>query len=277
MAFVNAWLSKSSMNSIYITVLLSLLASMVVSVLSLSGALAFLLPVEKRLKLVPLLVSMAVGVLLGDAFIHLIPESAQELRSVNSTGITVALGILLFFLVEKVVRWKHDHSDDISPKPLGKMNLVGDAVHNFIDGVLIASAFLHSPTLGFITTIAVILHEIPQEIGDMGALLFSGYTPKRALWLNLWCSTTCIAGVLCTLIASTFFASITGWLLAIAAGGFIYISVCDFMPALQSRSSLKFQGAQIAMMLIGGASLHLVSWFESRAEFLQFATNWIGK
>jgi zinc and cadmium transporter len=151
--------------------------------------------------------------------------------------------MLLFFVLEKLVRWRHDHhinlpgqQDDI--RPIAKMNLMGDAVHNFVDGILIGGSFIVDPVLGFTTTLAIIAHEIPQEIGDVGALVYGGYSPAKAVLYNFYCSLTVVVGALFTLMSSQLAESSLVFLLPIAAGGFIYIAATDMIPALHEHSTI---------------------------------------
>ena len=129
------------------------------------------------------------GVLLGDAFIHLIPDAVNRHGSVAEVCLMTLVGIFCFFVLEKIVRWRHDHRLDFADqpddiRPMAKMNLVGDAIHNFVDGILIGVSFLVDPAIGVTTTFAIIAHEIPQEIGDVGALVYGGYSPKQAVLFN---------------------------------------------------------------------------------------------
>jgi zinc and cadmium transporter len=187
-------------------VILSLIGGFLVSVVSFAGMFILLIKTEKLRGITHYLISLAVGVLLGDAFLHLIPDSIERTGNFNNVLLFTLVGILLFFFLEKVVRWNHNHSlPDLKEVGLGeehiaKMNLVGDALHNFIDGTLIAGSFLVDVKLGITTTLAIIIHEIPQEIGDIGTLIYSGYSPKKAVWLNFLCSLSCLAGVIAVLV-----------------------------------------------------------------------------
>lgn len=250
----------------------SLAAGMAVSLVSLSGAFTLWIAPPRLRRLVPLLVSLAVGVLLGDAFLHLIPEAASQLGSLTETCLFVLLGILLFFSIEKVVRGHHRHEvfdPTLSPAPQAsaRMNLIGDAIHNFTDGVLIAGSFAADPLLGLATTLAILVHEIPQEIGDVGALIQGGYAPRRALVLNFFCALTVIAGALATLVAGYWMEGLLPYLLPIAAGGFIYIAAADFIPTLHAHAAHSPGGAlqdsyQIAVVLFGVACMLGIGEFE---------------
>jgi zinc and cadmium transporter len=242
-------------------------AALAVALVSLSGAFTLWIEPARLRSVIPFLVSLAVGVLLGDAFLHLIPDAAQEIGSLPTTCIFVLLGMLLFFTIEKVVRWQHRHdifepAAQQSKRAGARMNLVGDAVHNFTDGVLIAGSFAADPVLGVTTTAAIIVHEIPQEIGDVGALIQGGHAPRRALALNFMCSLSVVAGVIVTLIAGHWAAEILPYLLPIAAGGFIYIAAADFIPTLHAHGGLRHDSFQVAVLVLGIGCMFGVSTFE---------------
>ena len=243
----------------------SLAAALVVSLMSLSGTFTLWISPARLRTAVPVLVSLAVGVLLGDAFLHLIPESVERLGSVGETCRFALLGFLIFFAIEKIVRGQHRHAvfdtgAATPPQPSARMSLIGDAIHNFTDGILIAGSFAADATLGIATTVAILAHEIPQEIGDVGALIHGGYAPRRALALNFFCALTVVAGVLVTLIAGYLAAGLLPYLLPLAAGGFIYIAAADFIPALHALAPHPVRGAlqdsyQVVVVVLGIACM----------------------
>lgn len=256
------------------TVIQSLLASLLVAAVSLCGAFVLVLRESFLQRLIPLLVALAVGVLLGDAFLHLIPEAVERIGSVSRVGLLVVCGMVLFFAIEKLVRWRHDHAHlpvaaaltaGAGPvQPMARMNLVGDGVHNFIDGILIAGSFAADPVLGWATTAAIVLHEIPQELGDVGALICGGYAPRRAVMLNFVCALTVILGVAATLLVGMYAVEALAVLLPLAAGGFIYIAAADFIPALHhgvARSG-RAGTAQVATVVIGVLAMQAVVYAE---------------
>jgi zinc and cadmium transporter len=243
-------------------------ASLLVSFSSLSGSLVLKIKPEKVEKLVPYLVALAVGVLLGDAFIHLIPDAVAHQGSVTSACFTTLIGVFIFFVLEKGVRWRHDHCMNFSSQqqdvqPLAKMNLIGDGVHNFVDGILIAGSFLTDPMIGATTTFAIIAHEIPQEIGDVGALICGGFEPKKAVLYNFYCSLTVVVGAIFTLLLSQVAQSSLNFLLPIAAGGFIYIAATDMIPALHKHSSLQNFFGQSTIFASGIIFMQLIVTFEN--------------
>lgn len=197
--------------------------------------------------------SIAVGALLGDAFIHLIPEALGDSTNTTLTSILVIVGIISFFILEKFLHWHHHGEDkeEIGIHPVGKLVLLSDGIHNFLDGIIIGASFIISVPVGIATTLAVILHEIPQEIGDFAVLLHSGYTKRRALWLNFLSALTAILGAIVffvlgevTEISSTYF-------IPIAAGGFIYIAVADLIPELHKTKEIKHSIFQIMAVTLG--------------------------
>jgi len=224
------------------TSLYALAAGLVVSLVALSGAFVLWLPPERLRRWVPNLVALAVGILLGDAFIHLIPDAVARHGDVGGVCLAVLGGLFLFFVLEKWVRWRHDHAPAQGPgsasvQPMARMNLIGDAVHNFIDGILIAGSFWADPWIGTTTTLAIVAHEIPQEIGDVGALIHGGYRPAEAIRYNFYCSLTVLAGIAATLLLGHYAEASLTLLLPMAAGGFIYIAASDFIPALHEPAA----------------------------------------
>ncbi len=200
------------------------------------GGVAYFVPEKTLRRIIPLGVSLSVGVLLGDAFLHLLPDALTKLKDPQTVMSWTLGGILLFFLLEKVVRWRHDRTVPTTTnqnlKAFAPMNLMGDAVHNFVDGTLIAGAFLVSPEAGWVTTLGIVVHELPQEIGDIGTLVWGGYSVRQAVWYNLLCATTCLLGVGAILVLGTWLKGYTAYALPLAAGGFIYIAGSDLIPEL---------------------------------------------
>ncbi|MBU0749925.1 ZIP family metal transporter [Patescibacteria group bacterium] len=203
------------------------------------------------------LVSLAVGALLGDAFLHLIPE-AYESGDAFTISMSILAGILLFFLLEKTLHWHHHHGFEESEDathPVGKLVLVSDGVHNLIDGIIIGAAYLVSVPVGIATTIAVILHEIPQEIGDFGVLIHSGYTKMRALWLNFLSALLAVAGAVLAFFLGSASEQFTTYLLPFAAGGFVYIAMSDLIPELHKTKRVQHSIVQFLAILVGIAAM----------------------
>lgn len=230
--------------------LLTVGANFVVSLGALMGI--FSLPFnEKKLgRILLFLVSLAAGVLMGNAFLHLLPEAERELSDGQLFPV-VLFSFLLFFLMEKLLQWRHCHQGQCDVHTFGYLNLIGDAVHNFLDGLIIAASFLADVKLGMITTAAVAVHEIPQEISDFGVLLYAGFSKKQALAANFLVALTAVFGG----ILGYFFLSglkiFVPYLLAFAAGGFIYIAASDLMPEIRKETNLKKSLTSFAVFLAG--------------------------
>lgn len=230
----------------------TIVSVLIVSLISLLGALVLLMKRNSIKQILILLVSFAAGAMLGDVFLHLLPELAHEnLLNLQSSALILA-GILIFFILEKIIHWRHCHmtacEDHIHP--VAYMNLIGDAVHNFIDGLLIAGSYMLSVPVGIATTIAVVLHEIPQEMGDFGVLLHSGMKPKKALMFNFFSATTAILGAVLVLVLGTNL-DITPYVIPITIGGFLYIANADLIPELHKETKISQSLLQLAGFLIG--------------------------
>ncbi len=244
--------------------LASILSVFIVSLIAFIGL--FFLAVKKQLlqKILFFLVSFAVGGLLGGAFIHLIPEAIKELGISFSFSLSILVGVLFFFILEKFILWRHCHilTTKQHPHPLVFMNLVGDAFHNFIDGVVIAAGFLVSFPLGIATTVAVVLHEIPQEIGDFGVLIYGGFSKKKALFFNFLSALTAVLGVVLALILGSKFIGIIPLIIPFTAGGFIYIASADLIPELKKENNISKSALQLLGLLLGIGLMTLLTFLE---------------
>lgn len=235
--------------------LYTMISIFLVSIVSLVGV--FTLWFTKNLleKILLYLVSFAVGALLGGAFIHLLPEAFEKFEKPLIASLLVIAGMLLFFVMEKFIRWRHCHipTSEDHPHPVAFMNIVGDGIHNFFDGVVIGASFSVSIPLGITTSLGVILHEIPQEIGDFGILIYSGLTKRKALFYNFLSALTAFAGAIVSLIIGPHFKGYAEAMLPITAGGFIYIASSDLVPELQqgceTRGAESF--GQLIVILLG--------------------------
>ncbi|OGF44674.1 MAG: hypothetical protein A2452_07925 [Candidatus Firestonebacteria bacterium RIFOXYC2_FULL_39_67] len=212
----------------------ALISVTIVSLISLVGIFTLALNRDILQKIILYLVSFAVGALFGDAIIHLMPEAYETFGKGLPTALMVILGIFIFFVLEKFIRWRHCHDGhcDEHLKPVVYMNLFGDAVHNFIDGLVIAASYSVSIHLGIATTIAVILHEIPQEIGDFGVLIHGGLSVKKALFFNFLSALTSIIGAVLFFLVGDFLGNFRMALIPVTAGGFIYMAGSDLIPEL---------------------------------------------
>ncbi len=219
-----------------------------------------------RTSWVPMLVSLAIGALLGAAFLEVLPQAIIGSGDATTTSAIVLAGILGFFVLEKLVLWRHCHIESCEGHEphghggydggrSGLMILVGDTFHNFVDGVLIAAAFMEDPRLGLITAVAIIAHEIPQEVGDFLILLHSGYSKARALVYNLLSSLATLAGGLLAWFALTTAQGAIPHLLALAAASMIYVAVADLIPGLHKRPELR---ATLQQVLLIGAGIAII-------------------
>ncbi|RJQ31732.1 MAG: ZIP family metal transporter [Actinobacteria bacterium] len=222
----------------------SLISVIFVSVLSLVGILTFALKEKALNNILTLLVSFAAGAMLGDAFFHLLPQTVEK----NGGSLTIAAsiyvlcGILLFFIFEKLILWRHchfyegeEHCHIHAPASFATMNLIGDSLHNFLDGLIIGGSYAVNFGLGVTTTMAVVFHEIPQEVGDFGVLLAGGYSKLKALLLNFATALTAILGTVIALILAAKMAAFTSFLVPFTAGCFIYIAASDLIPHLHKQ------------------------------------------
>lgn len=213
----------------------------------------------KKISLI--LVSLAAGTLLGDALLHLLPEAlAESAPGALSVWMWVLGGIIAFFVLEKVIHWRHCHVPTAPnhPHPLGIMNLVGDGFHNFFDGILIAGAFLADPALGIATTVAVIFHEIPQEIADFGVLLHAGFSRGKALLMNFASALFAFAGAGLVILWPGAAAHSSDILVPFTAGGFLYIAVSDLIPELKKENNTLASLFQLCTILIGLGFMYLL-------------------
>jgi zinc and cadmium transporter len=228
-----------------------------------AGGVFLLLGDERRTGLLPHLVSLATGTLLGAAFLGLLPEALDGVAQDGAHWVTLSVlaGLVFFFLLEKMVIWRHCHEEHCeghtdnpgadTPLAVGTLILVGDAIHNFVDGVLIAAAFLSDVRLGVVTSLAVAAHEIPQEIGDLAILLHSGYSRRRAFTYNVAVSFATVAGALCAFVGLSQLQTALPYALAVAASSFIYVAVADLIPGLHARTELRDSVHQVSLMVLG--------------------------
>lgn len=236
--------------------LYTIISVSIISLISLIGVFALSFDRNKLYKYLIYFVSLSAGTLMGDAFIHLIPDAFKNGDGVWSS-LHVLTGIFIFFLLEKVLHWRHCHKEpcDDHPHPFSYIILIGDAVHNFIDGMVIAASFIVSAPIGIATTTAVIFHEIPHEIGNFASLLYGGFSVKKALLYNFLSALVAILGAIFVLVVSANI-DITGFLIPFAAGGFIYIAGTDLIPELHKHNETK-NGVWQAIAFILGIGLML--------------------
>jgi len=227
-----------------------------------------LLPGSARARFLPHLVSFATGALLGAALLGLLPEALERAgpgRGV-AVGLAVTVGILVFFILEKLMLWRHSHDGEFRDHDALQLQrdqasamvvLLGDGIHNALDGVLIAAAFMTSPSLGMVTGIAVIVHEIPQEVGSFAVLLNSGMSRGKALLLNLLSSLTSILGGTLAYFALGEALGVLPYAVAVAAASLLYVAMADLIPGLHRRADV---GASVAQVLLISLGIGLIGW-----------------
>lgn len=222
------------------------------------GGVILLLRDDKRKRLLPSLLSYAAGTLLGAAFLGMLPRALETQPAAPVLG-TVLAGLVLFFVLEKALVWRHCHDEDCDVHgAAGPLLLIGDGLHNFIDGLVIAAAFLVSVPLGVGTSVAVIAHEVPQEVGDLAVLLHGGYKKRRAFALNLLSSMTTIPGALLGLFALGTARPLVPYVLAVSAASFIYIAVADIVPSLHRQRGVAQGLLQVLALLAGVGTIVLI-------------------
>lgn len=251
------------------TLLLIIVFCLVGGVLSVMAAGSFLLAPEPwRDRILPHLVSFAVGALLGAAFLALLPHALLDpsVTDIHNIGYAVVAGLLGFFVLEKTILWRHCHSFDCeahtpeqdhdNKAAAGNLILIGDGLHNFVDGILIAAAFLTDIHLGIVTALAVAMHEIPQEVGDFAVLLESGFSRRKAFVYNLIASMTTVVGGVLAYFTLSGIMHVVPYVLAVAAASFIYIAVADLIPGLHKRLQPSATMQQLALIIAGVMVIH---------------------
>jgi len=236
-----------------------LISTFIISLVSLVGVFTLSLKAKYLKRILLSLVSLSAGALIGGAFLHLIPESLEKESGLN-LFIIVLIGFTIFFLIEKLLHWRHCHLNKCTIHTFTQMNLIGDGIHNFIDGLIIAASFVADIRLGIVTGLAVALHEIPQEIGDFGVLVYGGYKKSKALFLNFICALTAVIGGVIGYFLSSYSESVLFFLLPFAAGGFIYIAASDLMPEMRKETSLKKLLINFGIFILGILIMYLVKF-----------------
>lgn len=220
------------------TLIWILSATILVSVISLIGI--FTLGIKPKIfdEMLILLVGFATGGLIGGAFLHLLPQAIEQ-SGPDRVFFYTLIGFTAFFLMERYLYWRHCHNGVCDVHTFKYLNLVGDGVHNFTDGLIIAASFMTDFKLGIITTLAVIFHEVPQEMGDFGILVYGGFSKSRALLFNFICALAAILGAIIGYILSNITGNISLFLISFTAGGFIYIAASDLIPELHKQKEAK--------------------------------------
>ena len=245
----------------------SIVSVLIVSLVSFIGVLTLGIKAEKLRKILIYFISFSAGALFGDAFIHLMPEIIKEQGFGLEVSIYLLLGILIFFILEKIVHFQqyHCHGEACEHELEGEvhksknkkihsfayMSLIGSSLHNFIDGTIIAASYLVSFPIGLATTIAVILHEIPHELGDFSILVHGGFTKGKALFINFLSALISLLGIFFTFLLSSRADSVVNIILPLATGGFIYIAGSDLIPELHKHGGLKTSVIQVLAFILG--------------------------
>lgn len=235
----------------------SVIASLLISLVSLVGILGFKLRKNLLRKELMTLVGLAAGALLGDAFLHLLPESL-ELNGARISGLMIIGGMLIFFALEKFLKWRHCHNTECRPEhKIATMSLAADGIHNLIDGMVIGGSFMSSIQLGVTTSIAILLHEIPQEIGDLAILIHSGLPLKKAALFNLLSGLLSLLGVI--IVWTLGQGKWQEFLIPITAGGFIYLAASDLIPEMhRHENKIKESLWQLITVVLGVGLLFLI-------------------
>jgi len=226
------------------------LTTFVIALIAFVGV--FTLAMKEHLlnKILLVLVSLSAGALMGGAFLHLLPEAVESSEGADILGF-VLVGFILFFIIEKVLHWRHCHKGKCDVHTFHYMNLIGDSVHNFIDGLIIAASFIVSIPLGITTTVAIAAHEIPQEIGDFGVLIYGGFEKKKAILLNFAVALTVVIGGIVGYLISKSVEQAVVFLIPFAAGGFIYIAATDLIPEIKKELNIKKSMATMLVFICG--------------------------
>lgn len=242
-----------------------ILSVVAISLISLCGIALFWITDKKIKKIFIYLVSFSAGGLFGDVFLHLMPEIVEETGLGITSSLIIIAGILSSFAVERFLQWRHCHvpTSDAHPHSFAYMNLFGDGVHNLIDGLIVGGSYVASIPLGIATTIAVVFHEIPQEIGDFGVLIYGGFHKRKALFFNLLTALTAVVGAVVALILGATVEGFTPLLIPFAAGNFIYIAGSDLIPELRKDNpEPKKSALQLISLTLGVVPMVLLLFLE---------------
>lgn len=232
------------------TLILILISTSIVSLISLVGVLTLSIKEQLLKKILFCLVGFSAGSLIGGAFLHILPEVLENNKSTVVFSYLI-LGIVLFFLLERYFHWRHCHEGKCNIHAFTKLNLIGDSLHNLVDGMVIAGSFVVSTKLGIVTTVAVILHEIPQELGDFGVLIYGGFSKQKALFWNFISALTAVVGAIIGYAISGFISGFSNFILPLTAGGFVYIAASDLIPEIHKEEDIKRASAAFLAFLLG--------------------------
>jgi len=234
-----------------------IIASFLIASSALIGLVSLLIKKELIDKILLFFVSLSAGTLMGGAFLDLMPEATEKLGS-NTVFPFILISFILFFLIEKIIHWRHCHEENCEVHDFGYINLIGGSVHNFIDGLIIAATFLADIRLGIISSVAIASHEIPQKIGDFCVFVYAGFTKTKALIINILVSLTIVIGGIAGYFLSKNIEGLVAYLLPFAAGGFLYISTSDLIPEIRKEKDLKKSLISFIFFLIGILIIYFV-------------------
>lgn len=234
--------------------LYAIIASIIVSLISLIGVLALVIKDNLLKRLILFLVAFAAGGLIGGAFFDIIPEASEYVKDITQLFFYIVLGYTLFFILEKYLHWRHCHSPECKIHRFTYLNIIGDIVHNFSDGLILGAIFLINIKVGVAATLAIVFHEIPHELGNFTVLIYGGFSKLKALLFNFLSALFAIAGTIIGYYCAGTIHGFASILLPVAAGGFIYIASCDLIPELHKEEDGK-RSALIMVTFIFGIML----------------------
>lgn len=238
-----------------------LASTFLVSLISLIGIFTLAIKEDLLHKILFCLIGFSAGALIGSAFLHILPECLENNKSTTVFSYLI-LGIIIFFIMERFLHWRHCHEEGVcKTHAFTYLTLVGDGFHNFIDGIVIAASFVVSFQLGVVTTLAIILHEIPQELSDFAILVYGGFTKKKALLFNFLSALMAMIGALAGYFISDYIWGFSNYILPLTAGGFIYIATSDLIPELHKENDLKRSMVAFSAFLLGIVFMALANKF----------------
>ncbi len=236
-----------------------LIATFLLSFLALLGVFSLAWRKKSGEQVLLFFISLSAGTLMGGAFLNLMPEGIEKL-SPEKFFIMVLASFILFYFIEKILHWRHCHKGECAVHSFGYMSLIGDGIHNFIDGLIIAATFLVDIRLGITTAIAIGFHEIPQEVGDFAVLLYAGIKKGRALFLNFMVALTIVMGGIVGYFIARGAENVIAYLLPLAAGGFLYISTSDLIPEIRKEKNVKKSFYSFGVFLLGVGIMYLAKF-----------------
>lgn len=243
------------------TIYYVILSTGIISLISLVGVSIFSIKSKVLHKILFWLVGLSSGTLMGGAFLHLLPEALEKSESSLTVLTMVLIAFVIFFIIEKILHWRHCHKDHCEVHQFGSMNIIGDSIHNIIDGLAIGASFAVDLNLGIATSLAIALHEIPQEISDFAVLIYSGFSKTKAIFFNLLAALTAIIGGIIGYYLGNNSEVALLYLLPFAAGGFIYISASDLLPEIRKEKELNKSLISFLFFILGVVIMALTKYY----------------